>query len=81
MNRFGIDVYTCDMHWLRLRLSRLASVVSAELGGIYHAIPECAQVHVTTTMTEEQLEDWLYTRSVGEWIGVFPLEAEGDSHD
>lgn len=70
----GIDVETKDVVKLLEALSGLASTVHATNGGKYHEDGNYSQVWVSTTMTETQLDDWLYTAPECipvSWIGVF----------
>lgn len=73
VNYFGIDVSTKDAGWLRLRLSKLRTTLCAQDGGRYHADPGYSQVHLATLMTEDELDTYLYTRNVGEYVGIFDL--------
>lgn len=68
MNGFIIDCYTSEKAELISALRRLRSIDSVTDGGVYRYCRECSQVHIETTMTLEQVEDWLWQNSYG--IGV-----------
>jgi len=70
----GIDVRTTHTRSLVRKLRRLASTHSAEPAGTYRQDPAWQQVHLTTTMTLEDLDDWLWKRSSVEYAGTFELE-------
>lgn len=68
----GIDVETRDVNRLISRLAKLKSTIIIENGGAYHADKSYSQVHITTTMTEDELDDWLYrTKHDCEYVGTF----------
>ena len=74
--KLGIDVATRDVAKLCRRLNRLASVISATDGGVYWQDQTYSQVHVETSMTEEQLDEWLYNVCHGaDYYGTFSREA------
>lgn len=71
-HKLGIDVRTKNANELVRRLKGLATTIEVRLGGEYWMDRTCCQVHVTTYMTEDQLDNWLYTACTGiEWLGVF----------
>lgn len=70
----GIDVRTKDARKLMGKLRRLASTRSVEPAGTYRQDPAWQQVHLTTTMTLEDLDDWLWKRSSVEYAGTFEME-------
>lgn len=72
----GIDVRTKDTNKLVGKLRRLASTHSVEPAETYRQDPAWQQVHLTTTMTLEDLDDWLWKRSSVEYAGTF--QREGD---
>ena len=74
LRRIGIDVRTRDAEVLARRLRQLASTHYAEPAGVYQQDPAWQQVHLTTTMTLEDLDDWLWKRSNVEYAGTFELE-------
>lgn len=78
MNRLGIDCDTPNKGALMRRLARLKSVESATDGGEYREDRSYSQIHVTTTMTESELEDWLYKYSPIDYVGVFKMEAPNE---
>lgn len=71
-HKLGIDVRTKNAKELVRRLSALVTTLEVSHGGEYREDRTCSQVHVTTYMTESQLDNWLYTACTGiEWLGVF----------
>lgn len=69
--KLGIDVRTSDSTELMARLTKLDSTVSVSFGGQYREDPIWAQVHVETTLTEAQLDAWLYAGEGIDYVGVF----------
>lgn len=75
MNRLGIDVRTKDANKLASRLRRLKSTISVEYGGAYWEDLSYSQVHLTTTWSEVELDDWLYRTKHGcRYVGTFELK-------
>ena len=72
-SNFGIDVETKDKSKLIRKLGKLVSTIFATDGGAYHQDKAYSQVHVTTQKTEKELEDWLYSKSNVDYVGVFNL--------
>lgn len=73
--QLGIDVDTKDVGKLVKRLARLKTTKHVKDGGQYHADSAYSQVHITTTMKEPELEEWLYSVNHGcNYIGVFPRD-------
>ena len=73
--KLGIDVQTKDAQRLIVRLARLKSTNAVEFGGIYHQEPAYAQVHLDTTWTEAELDEWLYKYATGiDYVGCFSRE-------
>lgn len=68
MNGFIITCYTSEKAELISALTRVRNVESVVDGGVCRYCRECSQVHIETTMTLEQVEDWLWQNSYG--IGV-----------
>lgn len=76
MNHLGIDVRTKDAQRLMRRLGRLKSTSYTEFCGVYHADPNYAIVSVTTSMTESELDDWLWRTKHGcDYVGCFSMES------
>jgi len=74
-HRLGIDVATRDRNKLQQWLGRLKSTMEIENGGMYHQCPEESQLWITTTMSQKELEDWLYRVNHGcDYTGVFSRE-------
>ena len=72
MNHLGIDVCTKDANKLVTRLRHLKSTISVVYGGSYWEDPSYSQVHLTTTWSECELDDWLYRVKHGcEYVGTF----------
>lgn len=67
----GIDVRTKDLNKLASRLKRLGTTRLVEFGGTYREDPAWSQVHLTTTMTLEDLDDWLWKRSGVDYAGTW----------
>jgi hypothetical protein len=71
-NLLGIDMSTHDYKKLARRLRTLKSTFEVTGPMIYHQDPNLCQLHIETTMTEKQLDDWLYDVNHGaEYIGVY----------
>jgi hypothetical protein len=77
MNALGIDVDTSGKREIIRRLARLKSVHSVEDGGMYREDRSYSQIHVVTTMTEDELDDWLYKYSPCDYVGVFEMHQDG----
>jgi len=72
VNSLGIDVATRDVKKLIGKLSRLKTTDSVVNGGMYLMGKNYSQIHIDTLMTENQLDDWLYTVDHGaDYVGVF----------
>ena len=72
MNRLGIDVRTKDANKLNSHLRRLKSTISIEYGGAYWEDLSYSQIHITTTLSESDLDDWLYrVNHRCEYVGTF----------
>ena len=74
---FGIDVLTRDKDKLLAELVKLPQMITVRDGGVYREGPEYCQVHVTTTWTERQLDDWLWSSCGGiKYVGIFDMSPE-----
>lgn len=72
VHHLGIDVVTRDLPRLQVRLCRLKTTIRAECGGEYREDHNYSQLHVDTTMTEDELDHWLWaTKHGAEYVGVF----------
>lgn len=72
VNDLGIDVETRTKRRLIARLAKLKTTTSVEDGGEYRQDRSYSIVYVSTTKTEEELDDWLYnTKDDIEYVGVF----------
>ena len=60
MNRFIIDCNTKGKLEGINRLAKLKSSIDIQDGGVYHNCPEYSQLWIDTTLTESQLEQWLW---------------------
>lgn len=69
VNSLGIDVATHGVRLLISKLLNVKSVKAVSAGGVYHMDNSISQVLVETTMTEDELDDWLYNAS-------FPREVD-----
>lgn len=68
----GIDVRTADVAKLMARLKRLTTTASVGDGGAYWEDPSYSQIHLTTTLSEEEIDDWLWAAEHGcDYVGVF----------
>ncbi len=72
--RLGIDVVTRDATKLILRLNKLKTTIRTDNGGMYREDNSYTQIHVLTTKTEEELDDWLYrVKHDCEYVGTFTV--------
>ena len=60
MNRFIIDCNTKGKREGIARLEKLKSTIDIQDGGKYRHCPEYSQLWIDTTLTESQLEHWLW---------------------
>ena len=60
MNRFIIDCNTKGKLEGINRLEKLKSTIDIQDGGEYRHCPEYSQLWIDTTLTESQLEQWLW---------------------
>jgi len=68
----GIDVTTRTAHRLFRRLANLKSIVGISKPAPYREDPSYSQLRLTTTMTETELDNWLYTVKHGaDYVGTF----------
>lgn len=71
-NMLGIDVETYTAKRLYARLRRLKSTFSISIAGPYPGCLDYCQLHIITTLTEDQLDHWLWKTNHGaEYVGVF----------
>tara|TARA_R110001632_G_scaffold209447_1_gene334186 strand:- start:235 stop:483 length:249 start_codon:yes stop_codon:yes gene_type:complete len=76
-NTLGIDVVTRDAPKLLKRLEKLVTTMYVEDGGMYHADQSYSQIHITTTKTADELDNWLYTVNHGcDYVGTFELTGD-----
>lgn len=74
INHIGIDVDTNLKARMLAALRRLKSTVSVEDGGKYHEIPAQSVVRLSTTLTEEQVDEWACRVKAGAgYVGTFKL--------
>jgi hypothetical protein len=73
INKLGVDCETHDKKELIGRLGKLKTTVTVEDGGMYHQDKEYSQIWIDTTMTEEELDCWLFETKFKDAIpiGVF----------
>jgi hypothetical protein len=71
-NMLGIDVESPNAKAIIRLLKRLKTTVDVVHGGAYRQDAFYSQIHLTTSWTEKQLDDWLY-RSKGTrgYIGCY----------
>jgi hypothetical protein len=72
--RLGIDVPTKGKKETIRRLRRLKTTIEVSDGGVYWEDRYYSQIHIDTTWTEEQLDDWLYRTKGIEYVGTFVME-------
>jgi hypothetical protein len=76
-NLLGVDMSTRDYKKLARRLRSLKSTLGINGPMIYHQDPNLCQLHIETTMTENQLDNWLYRVNHGaDYVGVYVRGAE-----
>lgn len=71
VNSLGIDVSTDGVKLLISKLINLKSVQDVIDGGMYHMDKTISQVLVETTMTENELDDWVYNVSFPREVEIF----------
>jgi hypothetical protein len=71
MRKLGIDVSTDDQSLLIVELSEQPEVYSVRDGGVYREDVTYSQVIIETSWTEDELDDWLYTSTSADYVGVF----------
>jgi hypothetical protein len=69
--QLGIDVQTRDIKVVMRRLGRLKSTESIASGGAYREDQSYSQVHVDTSMSEDELDHWLWKTKGVDYVGVF----------
>lgn len=79
--KFGIDVPTKGKGKTISRLRRLKTTMDVCDGGEYHADRGYSQIHIDTTWTIEQLDDWLYRVKGVDCDGTFDRGAYEDAAD
>jgi len=70
MNRIGIDVFTRDKEKLMTNLKGLTGTYDIRDGGRYHEDPAYSQIHIDTSLSEVEVEQWLY-RTNQPYVGTF----------
>ena len=74
INKLGIDCATRGYKVLIANLKRLKTTISIESMGVYHFNKSYTMLHIDTTMSIGELDNWLYNRNSGgiwESIGTF----------
>ena len=69
MNKLIVDTNTSGHREILRRLARLVSTNYLTDNGSYTNCPECSQLSVETTMTEMELDNWLWKNRL-DYIGV-----------
>ena len=72
--KFGIDVQTTLKRHLIASLKRLKSTISVTDAGVYREDHAYSQVHIETTWTEQELDNWLWATKGIEAVGTFSRE-------
>ena len=71
-NWIGIDVETKTAPKLLAQLKKLKSVKDSTGPYAYHEDKAYSQIRILTTMTEDQVDEWLYSTKHGaEYVGTF----------
>ena len=71
MHDLIIDVATSDCKKLINKLKKLKSTLSICNGGQYRECMGYSQIHITTTKTENDMDDWLYkVKHNCDYVGV-----------
>lgn len=74
MKTLGIDVRTKDAKKLATRLRRLISTADVQGPFLYHQDESYAQLRVSTSKTEKELDHWLWATNHGcDYVGVFEV--------
>lgn len=76
MNVIGIDLYTDSKRNIMRRLSRLKSVVEVVDMGAYCQYTMFSKIKIQTSMTVEQVDDWLYALKgdYTDYVGAYAIE-------
>lgn len=69
MPRYIIDTNTKGHKLIVRRLSSLKSTIAIQDNGQYNYCPECSQLSVESTLTEDELDNWLWKNNL-DYIGV-----------
>lgn len=69
MPNYIIDTKTKGHKLIIRRLSRLKSTIAVQDNGRYNNCPECSQLSIESTLTEDELDNWLWKNNL-EYIGV-----------
>lgn len=77
LHAFVIDTETSTHKAAFRRLERLKSTKFIRDNGMYCHCNECSQIYIETTMTEEELDHWLWSTNGVDYFGVVsvPFEA------
>ena len=68
----GVDVATCDAKKLMRELSQRKTTLSVEGPFPYRQENTSAQIHIETTLSESELDDWLWrVHHKCDYVGVF----------
>ena len=71
-NLLGVDAYTRTARTLYTHLRRLKSTVAIAEPDPYREDPSLCQIRINTTMTEAELDHWLWkTKHGADYVGVF----------
>lgn len=69
MNNLIIDTKSKGHKLIIRRLERLKSTKCIVDNGAYINCPECSQISISTTLTEDELDHWLWENNL-DYIGV-----------
>jgi len=71
-NLLGVDAYTRTARTLYTHLRRLKSTVSIAKPDPYREYPSFCQIRINTTMTEAELNNWLWkTKHSADYVDTF----------
>lgn len=69
MPNYIIDTKTKEHKLIIRRLKHLKSTCYIQDNGQYNNCPECSQLSVESTLSEDELDNWLYENNL-DYIGV-----------
>jgi len=73
--RYIIDVKTKGHKRIMAALRALKSTVKVEFGGEYHEDRAYCQIHLESSQSEDEIDNWLWKRNF-DYVGVVPRDTE-----